>query len=890
VYNEIVATLLPTKFYVPPAPASFVARPRLAGLLAEALCRHLTLVSAPPGTGKTTLMSAWAQSVRKKGIAIGWLSLDEADNEPRTFLEYLLACVEEAGVAIDHIDAPPGAGYPDEMQSLLGDVIRSIVPLKREVVLILDDYHVIQNMAVHAAVGYLLGHTPPQLHLVILTRTDPPLELARFRVSEQLVEVRMEQLRFSSREAGEFLHKVADVQLAEADVAALNDRAEGWAAGLQMAAISMRGRTDQPGFVSAFAGSHRFVFDYLLEQVLDRQTPAVREFLLKTSVLERFSASLCDAVAETGGAARSMLDALERANLFLIPLDDERGWYRYHHLLSDLLKLILEQEHPGLSKELHHRASHWFEAQGLLSESLQHALVAGDMELVAHIVSGNVLFLVENDEAAKLLRQIEAVPIPEMISRPWMGLARAWALGAAQVQKSKEILDAVEACVAEIAERDEAQRLRGHIAAARAYIFSLEGDRDHTIAQAQLAEDLLPADEIAVRAMNLTIWGDIRTDDRKHDPSALPMLERALTLAQQAGKPHVAMTAAAAIASANLHLGRFHEMERICREALSIEDAYEQRYQRPLSATANVYALLARVMTEWGENEHAVELARKGLLLSERWGQVDAQVTCLSYLGRALALAKDWEQARLVCQRADKLAESISPWSYQSTFVFNLSSLLDSDLPKAREIAETRCLVERSGVAHTELLRARLWLRDGHPDEALEAVEEHYSRMKGRPSFDHPWIEGLRALAYQAKGDEKRALASLHAALELGEPENRIATFLREGAPMEALLRVARAKTLNPRFIDRLLAAFEAQRGHEPRATPVMEGLVEPLSERELEVLQHLDGPLSTPEIAETLVVSANTVRTHIKSIYGKLGAHGRSAAVRRARELSILA
>ncbi len=888
-YNEIVATLLPTKFYVPQPPASFVARAQLLDLLAEALCHRLTLVSAPAGAGKTTLASAWAQSVRKKGTAIGWLSLDEADDDTGVFLDYLLACLDEAGVSVERTESSPVGEYPADLQPVLGDVVRAIMPLKREVVLILDDYHVIQNRAVHAAVGYLLDHAPTQLHLMCLTRTDPPLELARFRVSGQLLELRMQQLRFSTAEAGEFLQKAAGTELAEKDIAALNERTEGWAAGLQMAAISIRGRPDPSAFVSAFAGSHRFVFDYLLEQVLDRQTPAVRDFLLKTSVLERFSAPLCDAVLETKGTARGMLDTLERANLFLIPLDDERGWYRYHHLLSDLLKLILEQDHPGLSIELHHRASHWFESQGLLSESLQHALVAGDTELVAQIVSGNVLFLVENDEAVKMLRQIEAVPIPEVIAQPWLGIARAWALGAAQVKKSHEVLDGVDASIEGWPDSSEQQRMRGHIAAARAYVFSMEGDRDNTLAQARLADELLPPDETAVRAMNLTIWGDIRTDDRKHDPSALPMLEQSFALAVQAGKPHVAMTAAAAIASAYLHLGRFHEMERICQEALSIADGYEQYYQRPLAATAGVYALLARVMTEWGNHGRALELARKGLLLSERWGQVDAEVTCLCYLGRALSLAKDWEQARRVCERADQLAQRISPWSYQSTFIFNLSTLLDSDVRNAQEIAEARRLVDKSGAAHTELLQARLWLRDGHPDEALEAMEEHYQRMKGQPSFDHPWIPALRALAYQAKGDEKRALASLREALELAEPENRIATFLREGAPMEALLRVAQAKSLSPRFIARLLAAFEAQRKQKPRLTPVMESLVEPLSERELEVLRHLDGPLSTPEIAETLVVSANTVRTHIKSIYGKLGAHGRSAAVRRARELTIL-
>lgn len=880
--------MLPTKFYVPPAPASFVARPRLLNLLAEAFCHRLTLISAPPGAGKTTLVSSWAQSVRKKGPAVAWLSLDDGDNDPCLFLEYLVACLDEAGISVESDGVRQEPENPAGLHSALGEIIRAIMPFKRDIALILDDYHVIQNKVIHVAVGHLLDYAPINLHMVILSRTDPPFQLSRLRVSGQLAEVRMEHLRFSTEEAAEFLHRTAGLQLSQDDIVALTDRTEGWAAGLQMAAISMRGRTDPSAFVSAFAGSHRFVFDYLLEQVLDRQPPAVRDFLLKTSVLERLSAPLCDAVAETDGSARGMLDALERANLFLTSVDDERAWYRYHHLLSDLLRLLLEQEHPGLSTELHHRASHWFESQGLLSESLQHALVAGDMELVAHIVSGNVLFLVENDEAAKTLRQIEAVPINEVIARPWLGIARAWALGAAQVQKSKEVLEAVEACLANLADRDEARRLRGHIAAARAYVFSLQGDRNNTIAQAQLADDLLPSDETAVRAMNLTVWGDIRTDDRKHDPEALPMLERALELALQAGKPHVAMTAASAIASANLHLGRFHEIERVCRQALLIADGYERRYQRSLSATAGVYALLARVLAEWCDNEQAVALARRGLLLSERWGQADTEVICLNYLGRALALANDWDQARLVCERADRLAHKISPWFYQSSVTFNLNSLLDVEMPDPQEVADRRRLVEESGALHTELIQARLLLRDGLPDKALTALDEVRSPVE-RHSFDHPWILGLRALAFHAKGDERQALDSLREALILGEPENRIATFLREGAPMEGLLRNGRARSIGPRFTKRLLAAFDARHRREARPALVTDGLVEPLSGRELEVLHHLDGPLSTPEIAEELVVSANTVRTHIKSIYGKLGAHGRSAAVRRARELSLL-
>ncbi len=428
-YNRNVTVILPTKFYIPPTPTGFVVRPQLLEKLDEALTHRLTLVSAPAGAGKTTLVSAWVQSARKKKAAIGWLSLDEADNTPARFLEYLVACLEEGGAELDLAGYLPENGEQAQGENVPAGILRALVNLRQELILILDDYHLIRNQEIHAALGYILEHLPPRLHLVILTRSDPPLELARLRVSGQLLEVRMEHLRFSAQEAAAFLKMTAGVQLAESDISALNARAEGWVAGLQMAAISLRGRDDAAAFVAAFAGSHRFVFDYLLEQVLNRQTADVQAFLLKTAILDRLCAPLCDAVCGGGSASRELLDALERANLFLVPLDDERGWYRYHHLFSDLLKLMLEKTYPGQTVELHRRASRWFEAQRLLPEALRHALAAGDMELVARMVSTNVLALVEHTELMPILLQMETVPREKRESSlPWLEVAHAWGL------------------------------------------------------------------------------------------------------------------------------------------------------------------------------------------------------------------------------------------------------------------------------------------------------------------------------------------------------------------------------------------------------------------------------------------------------------------------------
>jgi ATP/maltotriose-dependent transcriptional regulator MalT len=343
------------------------------------------------------------------------------------------------------------------------------------------------------------------------------------------------------------------------------------------------------------------------------------------------------------------------------------------------------------------------------------------------------------------------------------------------------------------------------------------------------------------------------------------------------------------LASSNLHAGRMRELHRVCMDALEIADDYQRRYQQPLSATANVYSLFARVLAEWGENESAIQYARKGLAMSERWGQMDTEVMCLNYLGRALVYGNEYDQARQVFQRAHSMAQKVSPWYWELTVTFTLDSMLDSAAQDANEIDQQIRRVQESGARFTDILTARLLLRDNRPDDALLMLGKAEEHLNGQPSFDTVRVYGLRALAFQAKGDEKQALASLRQALELAEPENRVMTFVREGPQMEKLLRLPKVKSIAPVFVSRLLAGFESRRKLSVESIPVSETLVEPLSERELEVLRHLNSYLSTPEIADLLVVSANTVRTHIKNIYGKLGVHGRSGAVRRATELGLL-
>lgn len=885
-YNLNVALILPTKFYPPPIPAGFIPRTHLFDKLDQALACRITLVSAPAGSGKSTMVSAWMPLARKKGAITAWLSLDETDSEPVRFFEIMTACLEDAGVLFDAMTLPSDSGQHPEngfyfRYDLATRFIQGLLTLRRELVLILDDYHLVQSQAVHAALGYILKHMPVHFHMILITRSDPPLGLEWLRLAGQLTEFRMEDLRFSSKEAGVFLNKAIGNQLAERDISDLNERTEGWIAGLQLAAISLRGRQDIPAAIRSFTGSQRFVFDYLLEQVLNRQPAPLREFLLKTSVLDKLTAPLCDEIAETSGASHELLEALDRTNLFLNALDDERRWYRYHPLFADLLKLVLEQTHPGLSVSLHLRASHWFERQGMIQAAVQHAIAAQDMELAARLVSANVLVLVEQADLGPTLARMDAVPRQQRESSPWLGVAHAWALVySGQLERAENSLFAAEKHLERL-HPEEQRRINGQLAAVRAYIAWAQGNQDEAIRFAETADGLLPTGEIALRALNLTTLGNALT---QYQPSqrAVQVLEQAIALARKVETSHVYMLASSSMTYSLIQLGSIHKAHAVCQDAIQIAEVYQQQNGQPLTASASVYAEYANVLTVWGEFRTAVHFARHGLLLSERWGQADTITLCLLNLIRALSLTNEAEAAQQTILRARSLARQVSPW-----FVLNVDELeilywLDNN--------EVDQAIRAASMASGELplhLEARLLLKQKRYNQALSLLESRTSQSEQASPLESVQFGVLRCLTYYMKKEQHQALAILKQTLELAVTENRIAIFLCEGQPMEDLLRLAQRQGIYPAFISRLLTAFEARRSI--LSVPATEMLVEALSEREMEILALLNGPLSTPEIAGRLVISTNTVRTHIKNIYGKLGVHGRSAAVRRAGELGLL-
>jgi ATP/maltotriose-dependent transcriptional regulator MalT len=883
--------ILSTKLAIPPVRSRLVVRSRLIEKLNQGMECGFVLVSAPAGYGKTTLLSAWLDQVE---CAITWLSLDDGDNDLARFLAYLAAALQQVNPSIgEALENPPDTLSKPEAEPLLTPLINQLAQIENPFCLVLDDYHAIHNQEVHQIVSFMLEHRPPALHLVIATRADPPLPLSRFRVRSQMMELRLADLRFSSQEAADFLDHTMGLDISPEDVARITRRTEGWIAGLQMTALSIQNTEDLSSFITAFTSSDHYIFDYLLEEILERQSPEIRRFLLYTSILDQLTGPLCDALLEgevephPTRPSSVILEQIEHANLFIVALDYEHRWYRYHQLFSDLLKPVLDQAYPGLSVELHRRACRWYEGQDMFPEALQHAISSGNMQLVAQIVSANVLVLVENDEVMPTLRKIDSLPNNDLITMPWLGIARAWVVGTGQTQQSLQILDEAEKQVETMADGIEPQRLKGYIAAARAFVYNALGDLSQLISNSHLANELLPSDDISVRAMNLALWGKTLSV-YEHDPDAIPILEQALGLALKAQKPHVAMIAASQLATSHLFAGRLHEVQQVCLEALEISEEYERRYLHTLPAAANIYPLLARVLAEWGENEQAIQMGRKGLMLSERWGRVNTEVLCLIYLGRALMFANEPEQARQIFQRAESAAQKISTDSWHDISRFILDSLLDSETPDSSEITRLRQRLQGSRWFFP-WLKARLLLREDQPDQALVALEKALVDLKGQPSYDIVRIYALRALAFQAKGDEKQALVSLRQALELGEPENRVATFVREGAAMERLLQQAQSKSIAPEFVQRLLAAFESRHKQKPEPARVSKALIEPLSEREMDILKLLAQGCPDKKIAETLVIARDTVHKHLSNIYGKLGVHSRIGAIVRARELGLL-
>jgi LuxR family maltose regulon positive regulatory protein len=898
--------LLETKFYAPGRRRELVRRPRLSERLDRGAEAKLTLVSAPAGFGKTTLLAGWlvewVAAAPAGGRAAAWLSLDQGDNQPATFWTYLIAALQTAapGVGADALSLLQ-APQPPPIEAVLATLLNELGAVPSGVVLVLDDYHVVDAREVQDGMAFLLGHLPPRVHLVIASRADPTLPLARLRARGELVEIRAADLRFTPDEAAAYLNGVMGLGLAARDVAALEGRTEGWVAALQLAALSVQGRDDAACFIAGFAGDDRYVVDYLVEEVLQRQPEQIRSFLLRTSILDRLGGPLCDAVTGQDGG-RAMLEALERGNLFLVPLDDRRRWYRYHHLFADMLRARLLDEQPDQVPELHRRASAWYEQHGERSEAIRHALAAEDFARAADLVELAALALLRSRQEATLLGWLKALPDELLRRRPVLSNFYAAVLlqGGELEGVDARLRDAERWLDPDMRERSDAlsagmvvvddeafRRLPGSIAVHRAGHALVLGNVAETVKHARRALDLVVEDDHlgrggAAALLGLASWvtGDLEAAHRTFADG--------MASVQRAGHISDVLGSAIALAEIRRAQGRLREAMRTYEKALQLGT---EQGAPVLRGTADMHVGMSELCRERDDLPAATRHLQTSQELGESAGLPQNRYRWRVAMARIREAQGDPDGALDLLDQAERL--------YVGDFFPNVRPVAalrarvwvaQGRLGDARDWARERGL---SGADDLGYLRefehvtlARVLIAERSIREAVELLERLLrAAEEGERTGSVIEILVLQALAHQARGDIRAALVRLERALTLAEPEGYVRIFVDEGAPMAVLLEEAAEHGLAPRYVGRLLSA-SGKTEHRP---PVSQVLIEPLSERELDVLRLLGTDLDGPDIARELVVSLNTMRTHTKNIYAKLGVNSRRAAVRRAEELELL-
>jgi len=891
----MTSTLLHTKLYAPPPCPTLVERPRLTVDLSKALTRRLTLVSAPAGYGKTTLVSSW---LRETDIASTWLSLDEGDNDPICFLQYFLSALHKIvpTIQLDLLDMLRGT-RPAQADVLLNCLINEIAENAISFVLVLDDFHVIRARPILEMLAFLLDHLPPPMHLVCLTRTDPDLPLARLRVRDQLVDIRAEQLRFTLDEIAVFLNKMMGLNLSADDLAALEARTEGWIAGLQLAALSLQGRQDIHGFVAAFTGSHAYIMDYLTEEVLKLQPEYVRSFLLQTAILDRLCAPLCEAIVESDQVApfqgQAMLEALEHLNLFVIPLDDERRWYRYHHLFADVLNRRLEHLFPQRLADLHRRASHWYEQNGFIAEATHHALLAGDSDRAIQLIEQNGCLLLIRGEVNTLQRWMEAIE-PQAQTRPWMVIFRAWLFAlAGYPERVEELLQTAEQLIPSSDTSNANRTMQGTIETARAYQANLQGDTLLATQHARRALHHLPDADLVSRSLRTvatSLLGDASSMNG-YLQEARQAYSEALRIAQAAGDVHLTIVLNSNIANILIEQGSLHEAARIYGETLQM--ATRPDGQESVIA-GRVYAELSQVSYEWNHLAAASQQVRHGLALCQQWGNIDQQAVGCVMLARLEHVQHRPERAHEAIRRAKQLMEEHHLLPRYSVWV---SHALACWWIAQGNVEQASRLVQQSGIRIDDeipylrepeyLAWVRVLLAQADYEAAL-ALSQQLLQKAEATSRMRRVIEVLvlQALIFQGRRDSDQALIVLERALSLARPQGYVRTFLDEGEHMAKLLHLAKARRIELEYATELLSAMEEAAARSP-VPPQL--LAEPLSQRELEVLQLIEAGCSNQEIAARLFISIATVKRHISNIYAKLDVQNRTQAISIGRELSLL-
>ncbi len=889
-------SLLSTKLYVPLSRETLVARPRLTAILSHALNKAFTLVSAPAGYGKTTLVSSW---LRGTDIPSAWLSLEESDNDVVRFMQYLLTTLQPVatGVNLDLLDLVEGI-HPASLQAVMNLLINAIAKQNYQIVLVLDDFHLIQDQLILDIVGFLLDHIPAQqMHLVLITRTDPPLPLSRLRARNQMVEIRAEQLRFTLGEVAAFINGVMGFSLSADDLSAMDARTEGWIAGLQLAVLSMQGCQDLPGFITTFSGSHHYIVDYLADEVLKRQDVPTRTFLLQTSILSRMCASLCDSLVkfktdQHGLDGQNMLETLEIKNLFIIPLDEERRWYRYHHLFADALNRRLEHQHPELLSGLYHRASQWYEKNGLIGEAIQCALSAGDQERVAQLVEQNGCYLLMSGEVLTLLKWLETIE-PYFSTHPWLAIHKGWSLTiAGRMEQAEQAFQIAERMVSVLEPTPEVNMMVGTISAGRAYWADIQGNVTETARLAQQALDLVPDTDplsqsirsvaTGVLAKTIFVSGDLDGARRIYD--------QAVEIGKMANNVEMIINTHGDICDVLLEQGKLRQAERLLLETLPMTVRVDGQ-RLPLSA--RVYSGLSKVYFEWNQLDQAKHFAHQCLEVSEQWGNIEQQCNGIIISAKLELANGNPDKAQALMCVADQLNRDNRLYSWNSAWI---EASLDCFWLAQGSRDRVAQRIDASGINPNDeitylhesryITLLRWQLACGEYEAALGLAKRILPKAKG----EHRMLRVvellvLQSLAYQGMKNINAAVSTLATAVSLAQPEGYKRVFIDEGERLVKLLYLVKSNQDSTGYTHDLLKAFSPLISPAPVPAQL---LIEPLSGREIEVLRLIETGLSNQAIAGKLFISITTVKRHISNIYSKLDVETRTQAVARAKELGF--
>jgi len=895
----MIQPLLTTKLLVPVNRAKLVSRRRLLETLDQSLTYKVTIISAPAGFGKTTLVGEW---IKQRKIPTAWLSLDDNDNDPTRFLSYFIKALQTInttfGETILEIIRSSQAQINEPLLITLINEFTLTVP--DETILVIDDYHLVKKPQINEIINFLLNHLPPTLHIVIATRSDPSLPVALLRGRGELNELRQNDLRFTIEEAAEFLNGVKGLQLTDNQIGALVTRTEGWISGLQMAASSIQGSESISAFVQSFTSSNRYIFDYLIEEILSHLSEEIQDFLLGTSILGRLTGNLCNVVMSRTDS-QAILEYLERTNLFILPLDKDRQWYRYHHLFADLLQKQLKQKRPEVISDLHKRASVWFEKEGLSEESIMHALATRDFEFAVQVLEHNIPVMMSRGERLPLIESFYGKLPEEFVrSRPILSVQRIWGLAfSGQLDEAEERFREIDG----LPGMEKDREISGHLALVRALIANIRGDMDSAISLAHQADELLPTKDVVVRGMIPYILGNgyLETGKLNEAEQAYEQIKQFGIASNNLWTKAVAYHGLAQIKKLR---GNLVEAKTLCEELLQMAAIRKaERY----GFLCGIYFELGDVLRECNDLDSAGKMVTEGLDYADTWGIPTDLVSGYIILARIYLAQADLEGAADAIRKAKKAREmgnifriiqtkldtcQVQIWLRQG----NLSQATrwaNEVEAKFRDVDQEK---EFDFVSEMEVIGlARVWMATGTKEKNnsfLGKSKHLLSRLARSAQASQRFyrlieILALQALVFDRLGDEDKAVEVLEESIALAQPEGCMRLFIDEGRNMQSILYRAQKKGMGHPYTKTLLGAFNDEIGELPDLT--LPTLPEPLSDREMEVLMLLSTEMTAAEMAGKLIVAKSTVDTHIKHIYSKLGVNRRLEAIQRAKELGLL-